>query len=69
MAIILQNHYVLAVHDVRVSAAFYVDLLDFRIVAEHPGWIFVGKDNCMIMLGECPGDISPAEPGSHSYFA
>ena len=33
MTMILQNHYVLAVHGVRVSAAFYVDVLDFRIVA------------------------------------
>jgi catechol 2,3-dioxygenase-like lactoylglutathione lyase family enzyme len=37
MTTILQSHYVLAVHDVRVSAALYVDVLDFRIVAEPPG--------------------------------
>ena len=69
MTTILQNHYVLVVHDVRVSAAFYVDVLDFSVVAEPPGWIFVSRDGCMIMLGECPDDLPPAELGCHSYFA
>jgi len=69
MSSILQNHYVLAVHDARRSAEFYVQMLGFRIVAEPPGWIFVVKDNCMIMLGECPDDIHPSELGCHSYFA
>ena len=66
---ILQNHYVLAVHNVRESARFYVDALDFAIVMEPPGWIFVKKDNCMIMLGECPDDMHPSTLGCHNYFA
>jgi len=69
MPSILQNHYVLAVHDVRRSAEFYVQMLGFHIVDNPPGWIFVVKDNCMIMLGECPDDIHPSELGCHSYFA
>ena len=63
MSPILQNHYVLAVHDVRRSAKFYVEMLGFRIVNEPPGWIFVARDNCMIMLGECPDDMAPSELG------
>lgn len=66
---ILQNHYVLAVHNVRQSAAFYVDKLGFEVVAEPDGWIFVSKDNCVIMLGECPNDMHPSELGCHNYFA
>jgi predicted enzyme related to lactoylglutathione lyase len=66
---ILQNHYVLAVHDVKRSAEFYVKMLGFDIVAEPPGWIFVKKDQCMIMLGECPDDMHPSQLGCHSYFA
>ncbi len=66
---ILQHHYVLAVHDVRASAAFYVDALGFEVVDEPPGWIFVRKDGCLIMLGECPDDMHPSELGCHSYFA
>ena len=69
MSPILQNHYVLAVHDVRSSADFYVQMLGFRIVDEPPGWIFVAKDNCLIMLGECPDDMHPSELGCHSYYA
>jgi catechol 2,3-dioxygenase-like lactoylglutathione lyase family enzyme len=69
MSPILQNHYVLAVHDVQRSANFYVEMLGFQIVREPPGWIFVKKDNCMIMLGECPDDMHASELGCHSYFA
>jgi catechol 2,3-dioxygenase-like lactoylglutathione lyase family enzyme len=69
MPTILQNHYVLAVHDVRASARFYVDALGFKIVNEPPGWIFVARDNCMIMLGECPNDMHPSELGCHNYIA
>jgi catechol 2,3-dioxygenase-like lactoylglutathione lyase family enzyme len=69
MPSILRNHYVLAVHNVKRSAEFYVDALGFEIVSEPPGWIFVRKDNCMIMLGECPDDMAPSELGCHSYFA
>ena len=44
-------------------------MLDFQIVSEPPGWIFVKKDNCMIMLGECPDDMHASNIGGHSYFA
>lgn len=66
---ILQNHYVLAVHDVRKSAEFYVRMLGFHVVGEPDGWVFVAKDGCMIMLGECPDDMHPSELGCHNYFA
>jgi predicted enzyme related to lactoylglutathione lyase len=69
MSPILQNHFVLAVHDVRRSAQFYVEMLGFQIVQEPPGWIFVKKDNCLIMLGECPDDLPAHALGCHSYFA
>ena len=69
MPTILQNHYVLAVHNVRASARFYVDVLGFAVVAEPAGWIFVKKDNCMIMLGECSDTMHPRELGDHNYFA
>ena len=68
MPAILQNHHVLAVPDVRASAKFFVEALGFRIVNEPPGWIFVARDNCMLMLGECPGAIPPAELGDHGWF-
>jgi catechol 2,3-dioxygenase-like lactoylglutathione lyase family enzyme len=69
MSKILRNHYVLAVHDLRRSADFYVRRLGFNVVVEPPGWVFVEKDECMIMLGECPNDLPPADLGCHNYFA
>ena len=69
MSTILRNHYVLAVHDARRSAEFYVRMLGFEIVAEPEGWVFVAKDHCLIMLGECPDDLPPSELGCHNYFA
>ena len=68
MPSILQNHYVLAVHDARRSADFYVRMLGFQNVNEPPGWVFVARDHCMIMIGECPDDMHPSELGCHSYF-
>jgi uncharacterized glyoxalase superfamily protein PhnB len=34
-----------------------------------PGWLFVAKDACLIMLGECPNDMPASELGCHSCFA
>ena len=64
---ILQNHYVLAVRDLRGSAAFF-EQLGFTAVNEPDGWIFLKRDNCMIMLGDCADAIAPAKLGDHSYF-
>ena len=69
MPTILQNHYVLAVHNARKAAKFYVEALGFQIVDEPPGWVFVRKDNCLVMLGECPDDMRPSDLGCHNYFA
>jgi predicted enzyme related to lactoylglutathione lyase len=57
------------VHDVKKSAKFYVDVLGFSISSEPAGWIFVKKDDCLIMLGECPNDMHPSALGCHNYFA
>ncbi len=67
MSTILQNHYVLAVHDLRANAAFF-GKLGFEITSEPPGWIFVERDNCMIMLGDCRTSIPAENLGDHSYF-
>ena len=69
MITIEANHYVLAVHDVTASPKFYVEKLGFAVVSEPAGWIFVKRDNVMIMLGECPDDKPASDLGCHSYFA
>jgi uncharacterized glyoxalase superfamily protein PhnB len=65
---ILQNHYVLAVHDLRANAEFFAKL-GFRVVNEPSGWVFLQRDNCMIMLGDCRTSIPASELGDHNYFA
>jgi len=57
------------VRDQDEALAFYVDKLGFEVAAEPPGWIFVAKDSCLIMLGECPDDMHPSQLGCHNYFA
>ncbi len=64
---ILQNHFVLAVHDLQGSAKFFQDL-GFKVTSEPPGWIFLQRDHCMVMLGECRDAIQPSKLGDHSYF-
>src|ERR1043166_8854426 len=67
MPTILQNHYVLAVHDLQASSAFF-EKLGFKIIATPGGWIFLERDHCMVMLGECANALPPAKLGDHSYF-
>lgn len=67
MPTILQNHYVLAVHDLEQSAKFF-EQLGFTISLRPDGWIFLTKDNCMVMLGDCRDALAPIETGDHNYF-
>ena len=66
---ILRNHHVLAVHDAKESARFYIDRLGFAQSHEDPWWTFVRRDGCTIMLGSCPDDAPASDLGSHSYVA
>lgn len=69
MARITAHHYVLAVPDAELTAQFFTGKLGFkRHPVEDPGWRFVSRDNCMIMLGSCPDAIPPRDLGDHSYF-
>jgi catechol 2,3-dioxygenase-like lactoylglutathione lyase family enzyme len=75
MSQILQHHYVLAVHDVRRSADFYVKMLGFRIVDEPEGWVFQDQpwnmrefalrtvDGHRITIGHSLRDRSQSKPG------
>jgi catechol 2,3-dioxygenase-like lactoylglutathione lyase family enzyme len=64
------SRYVIAVHDLERSAAYYRDVLGFEVrEVGDPGWRFFFKDDCFIMAGECPDALAPGELGDHSYFA
>jgi predicted enzyme related to lactoylglutathione lyase len=67
---ILRTRFVLAVPDLKRSAAFYRDVLGFEVLEmADPGWRMYVHDACCIMAGECPDAIPAAQLGDHSYFA
>jgi catechol 2,3-dioxygenase-like lactoylglutathione lyase family enzyme len=63
------TRYVLAVRDLDISGAFYVDKLGFKTIWKGDGWHFLRRDQCVMMLGECRDERSAFEMGNHSYFA
>jgi catechol 2,3-dioxygenase-like lactoylglutathione lyase family enzyme len=68
--VITGHHYVIAVPDLAVSAAYYRDVLGFEVrEIGDPGWRFFVLDGCTVMAGECRDAIPPRELGDHSYFA
>lgn len=70
MPAITNHRFVIAVPNLRESAAFYRDVLGFTIQSiPDPGWLFYSCGDCMIMAGECPDAIPPSQLGDHSYFA
>ena len=70
MAKISKTSFVIAVPDLKSSAAFYRDVLGFTVHAvSDPGWLFYKSGDCTIMAGQCPDAIPPSKLGDHSYFA
>jgi catechol 2,3-dioxygenase-like lactoylglutathione lyase family enzyme len=70
MSAILRTRFVIAVHDLQKSSAFYRDVLGFSIHnVPHPGFLFYTSGACTIWAGQCPDALPPAELGDHSYFA
>ena len=70
MSAIAKTRFVIAVPDLKVSSAFYRDVLGFKIhTIPDPGWLFYTFGDCTIMAGQCPDAIPPSELGDHSYFA
>src|SRR3982751_2323621 len=70
MPSISKSSFVIAVPDLKASAAFYRDILGFTIHnIPDPGWLFYTCGNCTIMAGECRDAIPPRKLGDHAYFA
>jgi catechol 2,3-dioxygenase-like lactoylglutathione lyase family enzyme len=67
---ISKTRFVIAVPNLRKSAAFYRDVLGFTIeTIADPGWLFYHCGSCVIMAGESPDAIDPAKLGDHCYYA
>jgi uncharacterized glyoxalase superfamily protein PhnB len=66
----LQPHaYVLAVHDLAGSAAYFVHVLGFSTEwADGDNWQALRRGDVRLMLGRCPDALAPAKLGDHSYF-
>ena len=67
---ITRTRFVIAVPDLKISSAFYRDVLGFTIhTVPDPGWLFYTLGECMIMAGECRDAIPPSKLGDLAYFA
>ena len=67
---IVRNQYVLAVHDLDATRAWYEAALGCTSEEVDPGnWLFLRTSGVVFMVGRCP-DATPAGAlGDHSYFA
>ncbi|MBX3281451.1 MAG: VOC family protein [Acidobacteria bacterium] len=66
---VVHTHHVLAVKDLAVSAAYFIDKLGFERNFTVPGWEFLMFGDFKVMLGECSDALWAHETGDHSYFA
>jgi catechol 2,3-dioxygenase-like lactoylglutathione lyase family enzyme len=61
--------FVLAVQDLDRSAAYYRDVLGFRIQWEEaPDWRLAQRDGVRLMLGHCPNEKPATEIFPHDWF-
>ena len=63
------TRFVLAVRNLSKSATYYQEQLGFHTWWSGEGWHFLRREQFMVMLGECPDDMSAFETGNHSYLA
>lgn len=66
---IVEPRHVLAVKNLGVSKNYYMDVLGFDVIDQHPGWLFLSRDSFVVMLGECKDAVPANEIGDHSYVA
>jgi len=67
---VISTSFVIAVHDLDKSTAFYRDVLGFDVEPDFDeGWRAYNLGSCRIMAGRCPESIHPSKLGDHSYFA
>jgi catechol 2,3-dioxygenase-like lactoylglutathione lyase family enzyme len=67
----LGTRHILAVHDLRLSTKFFVEVLGFErdFGDGSDGWSWLGRDDVHVGLGECPEAQPASSLGDHSYFA
>lgn len=67
----VRTRLVLAVRDLKVSTAYWIDVIGCRrdFGDGSDGWSFLSRDEFSVMLGECPDERPASELGNHSYVA
>lgn len=66
---VIRTRHVLAVKDLAVEAAYYIDKLGFERDFTAPGWEFLSFGDFKVMLGECSDEMSAEATGNHSWYA
>lgn len=59
-----RTRHVLAVKDLAIETAYYLDKLGFERDFTAPGWEFLSFGEFKVMLGECPETWTPATPAA-----
>ena len=66
---VVHTRHVLAVKDLKVESAYYIDKLGFDRDFSAPGWEFLSFGIFKVMLGECSDEMTAEATGNHSWFA
>lgn len=65
----LDTTFVLAVNDLAVSRAFFMDCLGFEEDLAVEGWSFLSRGQCQVRMGHCPGIEPMSRVSDHSWIA
>jgi len=66
---VVHTRHVLAVKDLKIETAYYIDKLGFDHDFSAPGWEFLSFGIFKVMLGECSDEMTAGATGNHSWFA
>jgi hypothetical protein len=55
---VVHTRHVLAVKDLAIEAAYYIDKLGFERDFTAPGWEFLSFGDFKVMLGECADEMT-----------
>ena len=66
MANITENLTILAVEDIEVSRAFYIDQMGFDEFIRVNGWSFLNRGSLNLRVGHCPGIVPISQCQDHS---
>ena len=66
---VVHTRHVLAVKNLKIETAYYIDKLGFDRDFTAPGWEFLSFGDFKVMLGECADAMTARNTGDHSWFA